>query len=298
VKQEAYLFIESCPLCGSKDFSHHLTTSDFFLTKEEFDIEKCNQCGLLFTNPIPKPEEIGKYYASEKYYSHPQKTFSPLGTIYNTIKNINLRSKYNLIAEIIPTGNLLDIGCGSGDFLKFAKKNGWMVSGIEPNSSARNFASQQTGENILLPEQSILLGKNSFDVITMWHVLEHVLDLHQQIATIKKLAKPNASIIIALPNHDSIDGKKYKQHWAAWDVPRHLYHFDKKSIQQLFSKFGFILQTTYPMKWDAFYVSMLSEKYRGNKLSFVKALFAGLASNWKAKKTMNYSSLIYHFKKE
>lgn len=298
MKQTTYLFIETCPSCGSKDFSHHVTTADYFLTKEEFDVEKCNQCGLLFTNPIPKPEEIGKYYASEKYYSHPQKTFSPLGSLYNFIKYLNLRSKYNIIAQTFPTGTLLDIGCGSGDFLKFAKKQGWNVSGIEPNSSARKFASQQTGENILLPEQSHLLVENSFDVITMWHVLEHVLDLHTQLSTIKNLAKQNASIIIALPNHDSFDGNKYKKHWAAWDVPRHLYHFNKKSVQQLFSKFGFKLQDISPMKWDAFYVSMLSEKYQENKLPLARAFFIGLASNRKARKTMNYSSLIYHFKKE
>lgn len=296
VKQTAYLFIEACPLCGSNDFSHYLTTADYFLTKEVFDIEKCPQCGLLFTNPIPGPKEIGTYYASDNYYSHPQKKFSPIGSIYNVVKAINLRSKYNILAQLHPFGTLLDIGCGSGDFLKIAKNNGWRVWGIEPNSKARSFASQQTGENILQPEQTALLSESSFDAITMWHVLEHVLDLNQQLKTIKKLAKPDASILIALPNYFALDAKKYKQHWAGWDVPRHLYHFDKNSIQQLFLKYGYKLHSTYPMKWDAFYVSMLSEKYMGNKLSFVRALFSGLASNWKAKKTMHYSSLIYHFK--
>lgn len=298
MKQEPFIFYESCPVCGSNDFYPHLSTQDYFLTQEDFELDKCVSCGLVFTNPIPHPSRIGSYYNSDKYYSHPTNKSSIVSWIYNRVKQINLRNKYSILTKYADKGELLDIGCGSGDFLNYAKKHGWKVSGIEPNNAARTYASKITGVEILTPEQADMVPSDHFDVVSMWHVLEHVLDVKEQIAQIKRCAKADAKIIIALPNHQSPDAIHYKGHWAAWDVPRHLYHFNKTAVQNLFGGFGCRLVDIHPMKWDAFYVALLSEKYLQNPFPYFKAIVKGGRSNRLARQGMNYSSLIYVFEKE
>lgn len=290
--------MNKCPLCANKQTEHYLSSKDYFLSGEPFDLFKCSQCGLIFTHPFPDEKNIHKYYKSVQYFSHPHKRVSLTGKMYDWVKNRNIRAKFEIIHQFKPKGKLLDIGCGSGDFIHYGKKIGWEVCGLEPDEEARKFAAAKTGENILHPEQTLSLESASFDVITLWHVLEHVYDLDKQLTEITRLAKGDALIVVALPNHRSHDAKTYGSFWAAWDLPRHLYHFDPNSIAYLFAKHGYSQVKTLPMKWDAYYVALLSEKYKYKRQNYIRAIWRAFISNRKAAHTNHYSSLIYCFKKK
>ncbi|MBC7439518.1 MAG: class I SAM-dependent methyltransferase, partial [Flavobacterium sp.] len=242
----------------------------------------------------PTETELPQYYESDDYISHTDGKRTMFEKAYQYIKNIALINKLKLINNLNPEkGKLLDIGAGTGDFLLVAKKNNWQITGIEPNEKARNIT---INKGIFLVEKSELLEKHSFDVITMWHVLEHVSDLELQIKELKRLLKPNGTILIAVPNFNSYDAKHYGSYWAAYDVPRHLWHFSKTAIKLLFLKQDLHLQKVIPMKFDAFYVALLSEKYRKGKMNLLKAFFVGLKSNFKGSQNLEYSSHIYVIK--
>ncbi len=168
-------------------------------------------------------------------------------------------------------------------------KKGWNVSGVEPSEKARKLASQK---NIHLTE-ALPEEETMYDAITMWHVLEHVYDLKEQLAWLKNNLSREGVLFIAVPNFESHDASLYKSNWAAYDVPRHLYHFSRKAIQLLFEEQHMKVVDVHPMKFDAFYVSLLSEKYTSGKMNFLKAFLSGWRSNQKASKTGAYSSLIY-----
>ncbi|MBC7439178.1 MAG: class I SAM-dependent methyltransferase, partial [Flavobacterium sp.] len=242
----------------------------------------------------PTETELPQYYESDDYISHTDGKRTMFEKAYQYIKNIALINKLKLINNINPEkGKLLDIGAGTGDFLLVAKQNDWQITGIEPNEKARNIA---INKGISFVEKSELLEKHSFDVITMWHVLEHVSDLELQIKELKRLLKPSGTILIAVPNFNSYDAKHYGSYWAAYDVPRHLWHFSKIAIKLLFEKQNLHLQKVIPMKFDAFYVALLSEKYRKGKMNLIKAFLVGLKSNIKGSKNLEYSSHIYVIK--
>ena len=197
------------------------------------------------------------------------------------------------ISKLPKPTKILDIGAGTGDFLATAKKAGWQTTGIEPSDKAKNIS---ISKGVTFAENLESVDSHSFDVITMWHVLEHVPDLENQIKTLKRLVKPNGTIIIAVPNYKSFDAKYYGEFWAAYDVPRHLWHFSKIAIEKLFANENMKLIKILPMIFDSFYVSLLSEKYKNGKMNFIKALYIGLKSNIKAKRNFEYSSHIYVIK--
>ncbi len=283
----------SCPWCKSENTQEFLEINDFFLTQEKFHIYECKECKLKFTTPVP--EDLDHYYKSENYLSHSDTNKSIFARIYNCVRKINIRQKFNNSVGDLPQGKILDIGCGVGEFLNFCKNKGWEITGIEPSEEARKIAEKKLDTKIFTPQQIEELPRQQYDVITMWHVLEHVEDLHSEINELQRLLKPNGRLIIALPNHQSYDAQHYGKHWAAYDVPRHLSHFSKESIKNIFQNSNFQLVNTSGMKWDSFYISILSEKYKKSKLPFLKGLLFGLLSNIKAWKNCNYSSLIYKF---
>lgn len=286
-----------CPWCNSENNSQFLKLKDYFLTQEEFEILECDNCKLLFTSPCPTPEIIGKYYKSEDYLSHNEEKKGIVPMIYNRVKKINIKNKFNIaIGNQQPTINILDIGCGVGDFLHYAKTKGCKVTGIEPNEEARKIAERKLNSQILSPDELANIPNNSYDIITMWHVLEHVADLKTEIFHLQRLLKKNGTLIIAVPNYKSYDATFYKDKWAAYDVPRHLNHFSQTSIKNIFDKTELQLIDIKPLKWDSFYISMLSEQYLKHKNSFARGILTGWKSNRKAKKTGEYSSLIYIFK--
>ena len=273
---------------------HFLTVTDYSVSKETFELYYDQDLDFLITSPQPSPENLGRYYESNDYISHTDSKRSLFEKAYHFVKGIALKNKLNLINNCSSIkGNLLDIGAGTGDFLLTAKQNGWNTIGVEPSEKAKGIA---IGKGIQFSDSTEELESNSFDVITMWHVLEHVPNLEIQIKELKRLVKPNGTIIIAVPNFKSYDAKYYGKFWAAFDVPIHFWHFSKTSIKLLFQKEDIKLEKVLPMKFDSFYVSLLSEKYKNGKMNFVKAIWIGLVSNWKANWSLEYSSHIYVLK--
>ncbi|KAF2080610.1 class I SAM-dependent methyltransferase [Flavobacterium sharifuzzamanii] len=270
---------------------HFLTVKDHSVSKEIFDLYYDEELDMLITSPQPELQNLGKYYESEDYISHTDNKRSLFEKAYHFVKNIALKNKLNLINSQQPKkGKLLDIGAGTGDFLLTAKNDGWDTIGVEPSDRAKNIAKEK---GISFVEETSALESNSLDVITMWHVLEHVPNLEIQIQELKRLLKPTGTLIIAVPNYKSFDAGHYETFWAAYDVPIHFWHFSKKSIQLLFERVDMKLEKILPMKFDSFYVSLLSEKYKTGKMNYIKAFFVGLKSNLKAKNTKEYSSHIY-----
>lgn len=273
---------------------HFLTVKDYSVSKETFDLYYDETLDMLITHPQPSLENLGKYYESEDYISHTDNKRSLFEKLYHFIKSIALKNKLYLINSLQPNkGRILDIGAGTGEFLSVAKNDGWQTIGVEPSEKAKSIAIKK---GISFVEQTSELENNSFDLISMWHVLEHVPDLHNQIRELKRLLKPTGTLIIAVPNFKSFDAKHYGNFWAAYDVPIHFWHFSKTAIKLLFEKEEMKLQKVLPMKFDSFYVSLLSEKYKTGKMNYIKAFFIGLQSNWKAKQNLEYSSHIYILK--
>lgn len=293
--------ITSCPVCDQRNFSYYLTTKDYTVTKEEFELIKCSNCNLIITCPRPAPETIGKYYASENYISHSGKSQTLFDKIYLTVRKFTLRWKYQLIKDYFPRpANLLDFGSGTGEFLHYMKGNSWNVFGIEPNDTAREKANHLLGNKV--SQDLLFLKNNSIEVITLWHVLEHIHDLNNTIQKLKHLLTPDGLIIIAVPNPQSHDTAHYDNAWAGYDVPRHLWHFSQKTMELLFKKNGLELVDIRPMKLDSFYISLLSEGYKNpvqsKILTGIKALLEGFISNLSAIRSKEYSSLIYIVKSQ
>lgn len=271
-----------------------IKVKDHSVSKESFDLLLDEELQLLKTHPQPSLEQLPSYYESEDYISHTDSKRTLFEKLYHLVKSNALKSKVSLISKQNPLkGNLLDIGAGTGDFLNQAKNSGWNCIGIEPNEKAKKIAVSKGVNFINILEE---LDNNSLDVITMWHVLEHVPDLENQIKTLKRLLKPNGTIIIAVPNYKSLDAKHYKSFWAAYDVPRHLWHFSKTSIQKLVAKENLKLHKVKPMWFDSFYVCLLSEKYKTGKMNFIKGFFYGFLSNCSGIVKKEFSSHIYIIK--
>ena len=290
--------LNNCPVCQSQTFEETLTVKDYTVSQEQFKIVTCKKCGFRFTNPRPDGDAIGEYYKAESYISHTNTSKGLISKIYQEVRKFTLKGKLNLINRLSPQkGKLLDVGCGTGMFLNVARENGWKVNGIEPDAGARAIA-EQTNQIKIKDEVLLSYQDETFDVISLWHVLEHIHQLNETIEWLKARLSKDGSLIIAVPNYESKDASIYQEQWAAYDVPRHLYHFSQNNIKELFAKHGFELKETLPMKFDSFYVSMLSTKYQTGKINYIKAFMDGLKSNFNAsKQNQNYSSLIYIFKK-
>lgn len=302
------------PINNKSTLKPFLKCEDFTVSKEIFTLLKDEKSELLITHPQPELDKLSSYYESENYISHTDSKKTLFDRIYQKAKTHAIKNKVKLIQKTKKSktktekfaNNILDIGCGTGDFLTACKNQNWNVVGVEPNKKARVLAKSKL--EILTSNfdnfenkypkihETINSIEEQFDVITMWHVLEHVPNLEQYITQLNQILKPNGTLIIAVPNHKSYDAKYYGKFWAAYDVPRHLWHFSQKSIKLLFAKENMKVIQTLPMKLDSFYVSLLSEKYKKGKSHPIKAFFIGLKSNMKALRTKEYSSLIYVLK--
>ena len=287
-----------CPWCGSEKAQINLWLKDEFLTKEDFHICECLNCGLLYTMPRPDKEKIGAYYKSEAYYSHQENKKGFIPKVYERVKSINLKYKYRLATSGMQPGKMLDIGCGVGDFLHTAEMHGWECIGVEPSEDAKTIAQKRMKGTIITSEELESFSDGAFDVITMWHVLEHVDDLKWQVAQLQRLVKPSGRVVIAVPNYKSYDGQYYKEHWAAYDVPRHLNHFHRITLSKIFKTSGLELVKMDKLKWDAYYISYLSEQYWHHSLPLVRGLYRGFISNCKARRSGEWSSLVYVFERK
>jgi len=271
----------------------YLRTKDYSVSQEEFELLYDTDLKMLVTHPIPK--NLDEYYNSDDYISHTDSRESLTDKIYQAVKKISTVSKLRIIGRFVGEEKiLLDVGAGTGDFLLAAKKRGWAITGVEPNQDARMRSREKKIE--LLSAMEALPGEK-FQIITLWHVLEHLSDLENQILKLAWHLEEDGSLVIAVPNFNSFDAKYYKEFWAAYDVPRHLWHFSRSSIEKLFLKHGLKVVKTKPLIFDSFYVSLLSEKYRTGKQNFIRAFWIGLLSNISAWRTREYSSLIYILQK-
>ena len=271
-----------------------ITVKDFSVSGESFSLLLNEEYQLLKTHPQPTLDKLGSYYEFEDYISHTDGKRTLFEKMYHFVKRNAIRKKVSLIHSYQPLkGRILDIGAGTGDFLLEAKNQNWEILGIEPNDKAKGIA---IGKGIKFGDTIEKLESNSFDVITMWHVLEHVPDVEHQLAELKRLLKPSGTIIIAVPNFKSYDANHYKEFWAAYDVPRHLWHFSKTAIEKLFDKQNMNLEDVKPMWFDSFYVSLLSEKYKSGKMNFILGFFIGLISNVSGCFKNEFSSHIYVLK--
>ncbi|WP_298364929.1 class I SAM-dependent methyltransferase [uncultured Lutibacter sp.] len=279
--------------------SVYLALKDYSVSGEKFELLVNSELEMLETSPKPSLDKLPGYYESEEYISHTDSRKGVTDKLYQFVKSHALKNKLKLINSFKTSNkNLLDIGCGTGDFLITCLTNEWNVVGVEPNKNARELTNSKLDKNNLATifKDVNELTSQKFDVITMWHVLEHVPNLDEYILKLKQLLKPNGVLVVAVPNFKSFDAIYYKQFWAAFDVPRHLWHFSRKSISLLFKKYNLIVEKVLPMYFDSFYVSLLSEKYKTGKSNLVKAFIVGLRSNLKAISTKEYSSLIYIIK--
>lgn len=285
---------KECPLCQHHSYSLLFKTKDYFLSKKDFNINQCEKCGFVFTNPVPAIEQINNYYKSDNYYSHNDKTNSLSAWIYQKVKTMAIKRKFELVSSYVnKKGRLLDYGCGTGELPDYFKKRQWSVCGLEPDDDARKLA-RKKGLEVYADLNSIIKRDESYDVISLWHVLEHIHDFKSTLkGLISLLSDKNSILLLALPNRKSRDAEKYGKHWAAWDVPRHLYHFSRENVKYLCDETGLELLGVLPMKFDAYYVSLLSEEYLKGRKNYLKALWQGMLSNYKAGRSGEYSSLIY-----
>ena len=291
---------QQCPCCGSNYIKKSFVAKDHTVSNESFEVWICDDCSLQFTQTVPDAENIGAYYKSTAYVSHSDTKKGLINRLYHLVRNYSLGTKRKLIEELTGAkkGELLEVGAGTGAFANAMQKAGWEITGLEPDETARKIALDKYGLSFHAPEYLYQCSKQ-FDTITMWHVLEHVHDLHGYLEKFHSLLKPDGKLLIAVPNYTSFDADIHKEHWAAYDVPRHLYHFSPKSMQILAKAKGFIVKDYKPMWFDSFYVSMLSEQYKNGKGNLLKALKVGLLSNIKtAKDHKKCSSVIYVLAKQ
>ncbi|MEM6721503.1 MAG: class I SAM-dependent methyltransferase [Bacteroidota bacterium] len=273
----------------------NITVKDHSVSGEEFQLVFDEVLEMYKTEPQPSLSTLGSYYESEDYISHTDAKRNLFEKVYHWVRSYMLSKKVSLVERYTKSDGkeILDLGCGTGDFLAIAQKRNWKITGIELDEKARKIAAEKTGIKINTNDWLSKIEDHTFDAITMWHVLEHVPNLEAQIQTLKRILKPNGSIFIAVPNFKSHDASHYKEFWAAYDVPRHLWHFSQKAIKSLFAKENMKVVKVLPMKFDAYYVSLLSEKHKTGKMNPIKGFYRGFVSNFKAMSSSEYSSLIY-----
>lgn len=285
-----------CPVCGSAGISEVLKVKDNTVSQQYFYIFHCSNCQVRFTQNAPSEASIGDYYKSENYISHTDTSKGLINRIYRSVRNYSIDQKRKLIKQAtgLDKGNLLDVGSGTGYFAASMKENHWEVTALEPDEGARKVASEHHSLTELPVAELFNLPGKKFDAITLWHVLEHVHDVNKYISTFKKLLTDNGKLFIAVPNYTSFDAKEYGEFWAAYDVPRHLYHFTPHTMKLLMKEQGLKIADIKPMWFDSFYVSLLSSKYKNGSTNWIGAFWTGLISNFKAMNDVKKcSSVIY-----
>jgi 2-polyprenyl-3-methyl-5-hydroxy-6-metoxy-1,4-benzoquinol methylase len=283
----------ACPVCENSALEDLHQSKDFTTTGELFHVKQCAQCGMGLTTPRPTATDASRYYKATAYISHNSKVSGLFSYIYLIIRRLTVKWKYSLVKPYLSNGSILDFGCGTGHFLQEVARHNIPSFGVEPSEDARKGISN----SIVTADSLAGLPNKNFSVITLWHVIEHVYALRETLSTLRERLNDNGIIFIAVPNLESYDSKYYAEHWAALDVPRHIWHFTKSCMVNLLQKEGFKVKEIKPMKLDSYYVSLLSEKYRhGGRFTFLgilNALRIGIKSNMLGARDTSHSSLIY-----
>lgn len=295
----SFIYHNTCPVCGSDTTRKVLNAKDYTVSKESFDIFHCGHCSARFTQHVPDAANIGRYYQSQEYISHSETKKGLINRLYHSVRKITLRSKQNWVkaATGLKQGSLLDVGCGTGAFAHYMKQLHWEVTGVEPDETARQNAKTLYNIDALPADELFNLPKQQYDAITMWHVLEHVHTLHKYLDQLRTLLKPDGKLIIAVPNYTSLDAEHYGEYWAAYDVPRHLYHFSPESMNILLAQHQLEVVKRHPMVFDGFYVSLLSEQYKTGKSRLLAGFWNGMRSYRRGlKQVERCSSVVYECK--
>ena len=291
---------DKCPLCKSSAIKKRFACVDEFATGEQFDIFECTACGLAFTQNVPDEKEIDRYYESPTYISHSNTSKGFVNRVYHIVRRIMLQKKARKVEMLtcLKNGRLLDYGAGTGHFARLMETRGWSVTAIEKNGKARELALKEFGFEMLSVEALSTIKDKELDVVTMWHVMEHIQEPDRMWDELHRILGDKGIAIIAVPNSASYDALKYKEHWAAYDVPRHLWHFTPSTIAQWGEKHGFVLDGQYTMPFDGFYISMLSEQYKGSRLHTIRGFWNGF-KGWllQCRRSSASSSIIYVFRK-
>ena len=287
--------IDRCPSCLSTERYGAFEVVDHMVSGETFSVEFCRQCNLGITNP--RPDSIAAYYDSPAYVSHLDQGQGLMGRIYGVARSFASWTKVRLIASATKKakGSLLDYGCGVGFFASRAERRGWLVQGVELSDSARAKAQEKLKVGIVVSSRDEL-PEAKYDAVTLFHVLEHLDDPAETLQWIRDRLNPGGALIVALPNYASPDARHYGRFWAAWDVPIHYWHFTKESLTELAKRKGLFVEAVHPMRMDAFYVSLLSERYKYGSSNWISAFYQGLRSNILGGQS-NASSLIYVLRK-
>ena len=269
-----------------------MIVKDHFLTGESFEIKKVSE-GVLTTLPKTNTNDLRHYYNSKSYHSHTSSK-SLMSKLYDLSSKFMVFRKIKFVSRFLKgKKTLLDFGCGRGEILLSAKKRGFEVYGVEFMPSAQK---ELITKNIKVYNRLESVS-NPVNAITFWHSLEHINDVNQVLMLCRKCLKDKGILVVAVPNYDSFDAKHYKNFWAAYDVPRHRFHFNKKGLLKTVQKYGFKHLSTKPMFLDSVYVSILSEKYKGTKMYYLFGFFVGFVSNLFALFSKQYSSNIFIFEK-
>ena len=290
----------NCECCNSSNLGPYLSAKDYSISQEEYEIWTCKNCGFHFTQNVPDQDHIAPYYKSEDYISHSDTKKGIINNLYHRIRSIMLDRKFRLVEKYSQGGTLLDYGSGTGYFPGYVKHKGKKVEAIEIDPKARAYAKEKFDLDVLDPislnDGSIRNGQ--FDVVSLWHVMEHLYDPKSYLSRFHDVLAENGHLIIAVPNLESSDANYYGKFWAAYDLPRHLWHFSPKSMTKMVSEAGFILVDKKPMPFDSFYVSLLSEKYKNGRSSLIGGFLRGFTSyNRSARNVDKCSSVIYIFRK-
>jgi 2-polyprenyl-3-methyl-5-hydroxy-6-metoxy-1,4-benzoquinol methylase len=289
-----------CPVCTSPDIKNVLAVKDYTVSGKIFYIAECGSCSLRFTQDVPDAVSILPYYKAEEYISHTNTSKGLINRLYQFVRKRTMVKKRKLIEKCtgVKKGNLLDVGSGIGTFVNEMRQNGWNANGLEPDADARKAARQLYQLDLADTREFYQLSPDNFDAITLWHVLEHVHDLTGYVQQLKAILNKNGKLFVAVPNYTSLDAKIYREYWAAYDVPRHLYHFSPQSMKVLMEKNGLKIVQYKPMWYDSFYVSLLSSKYKNVSTNWIAAFWNGLRSNLKAMGNVKKcSSVIYVIEK-
>ncbi|MEG1587033.1 MAG: class I SAM-dependent methyltransferase [Bacteroidales bacterium] len=287
--------LEECPLCGQNEPKNVMSCTDHYASGESYQLVRCSKCGFLFTLDFPDETEIGRYYETPAYVSHSDTRKGLMNKVYHLVRSYMLGQKASMTEALNQNkkGRILDIGCGTGYFLNAMQKRGWNTLGVEKSETAARSAEKHFGLSVLSDLKNVPVG-DTFDVISLWHVMEHLQDLPAVFSRLRELLKKEGCLIIALPNSESYDAEYYGKFWGAYDVPRHLWHFSPDTFSQLAQREGFRIEKFAPMPFDAFYVSMLSEKYKGNRFSFIRGMWRGKVAFWHSLRNPRKSSSIIY----
>lgn len=291
--------LEHCPVCGHTGSVPYLEVKDYTVSEEVFQLVNCPSCDFVYTNPRPEANRIDKYYKSSDYISHTNSGKGLMNSLYQIARKRAIRTKLDFISTLNPNPRtLLDYGCGTGEFLAAAKAEGWVCAGLEPDDDARKLAIENHSLNVDRSEHLKELPSGQFGAITLWHVLEHVHQLKDTVDELKRCLSSKGVLVIAVPNRTAYEAEIYGAHWAAYDVPRHLYHFSRKPMLQLMDNAGFECHSIQPLFFDPFYISLLSGGYKNGSKNFLSAMWYGMQTTIKGKKDIDKnSSLLYVFTK-